>query len=198
MAPLDLDSLLGPWGANLVQVAVGFAFGFVLESAGFGDSRKLARQFYLKEMTVLKVMFGAIVTAMLLIFWGRALGWIDYQSIYVNPTLLASGMLGGFLLGVGFIIGGFCPGTAWASMATGKIDAMFFIAGVFLGIFLFGEVAPHIWGFFNDAGDLGRLTIPEWLHWSYGATVLAVVVMALGAFWAAEKAEKAFGGKEAA
>ena len=44
---------------------------------------------------------------MLLVFWGAALGLVDYERIWVNPTFLWSGILGGVILGFGFIIGGF-------------------------------------------------------------------------------------------
>jgi len=66
--PLPLSQLLGHWGAYVVFLLIGISFGFVLEMSGFGNSKKLAAQFYFKDMIVLKVMFGAIVVAMVLIF----------------------------------------------------------------------------------------------------------------------------------
>ena len=106
MAPIDPGSA-GPWAAALVSLTIGVGFGFMLERAGFGDSRRMAAQFYFTEMRVLKVMFTAILTAMMLVFWGWALGLVDYERIWVNPTFLWSGILGGLILGAGFIIGGF-------------------------------------------------------------------------------------------
>jgi len=58
-------------------------------------------------MTVLKVMFTAIVTAMLLIFLASALLLLDFDRLYVNPTYLWPAIVGGLLLGMGFIIGGY-------------------------------------------------------------------------------------------
>ena len=63
----------------LVALLLGIGFGFVLESSGFGDSRKLAAQFYFTEMRVLKVMFTAIVTCMLLLVWTWSVGWLDFD-----------------------------------------------------------------------------------------------------------------------
>ena len=103
---------------------IGFGFGFVLESSGFGNSKKLAAQFYFRDMTVLKVMFGAIVTAMVLIFSHGRLGLLDFNLVWVNPTYLWSGIVGGLIMGVGFIVGGFCPGTSLVAMATLKIDGV--------------------------------------------------------------------------
>lgn len=64
--------------------------------------------------------------------------------------------------------------------------------GLLVGIFLFGETVPSYWGFFNNAGFMGRYTIPEWLQLDAGVVVFIVVVMALGMFWGAEKVEKIF------
>ena len=138
MAPLQFD------GTTLfvVHLLIGFGFGFMLERAGFGDSRKLAAQFYLNDMTVLKVMFSSIVTAMFVIHWAWKLGWVDLSLMWINPTYLWSAIAGGLILGVGFIIGGYCPGTSMVAVSTLKLDAIFFVLGILLGIFAFGEFVP--------------------------------------------------------
>src|SRR4030067_2377936 len=105
-----------PW-TYLVFGVIGFGFGFVLELSGFGNSKKLAAQFYFKDLTVLKVMFGAIVTAMVLIFLSSAVGILDFNLVYVPETYLWPGLLGGVIMGFGFIIGGFCPGSSVVSEA---------------------------------------------------------------------------------
>ena len=107
MAPFDISAALGGSGAVALYIAIGFGFGFALERAGFGNSRKLAAQFYLHDMTVLKVMFTAIVVAMLLLFYASALVYLDMDRVFVNPTYLWSGILGGVVLGMGFVIGGY-------------------------------------------------------------------------------------------
>ena len=166
----------------VVYVAIGFAFGFILESAGFGDARKLAAQFYFRELTVLKVMFTAIVVAMVLVFLTTALGLLDYDDVWVNPTYLWPGIVGGLIMGVGFIIGGYCPGTSLVSMATLKIDGLFFVLGVIAGVLAFGDTVAY----FNDfwhSGFMGRFTIPEMLGLETGVVVFVIVLMALGMFW---------------
>ena len=109
----------------MVYAVIGIAFGMTLESAGFGNSKLLAAQFYFKDMRVFKVMFTAIIVAMTLIFLSSALGLLDYNLIWVPPTYLWPGIVGGLIMGVGFIIGGFCPGTSLVGMATGKLDAVY-------------------------------------------------------------------------
>ncbi len=172
----------------IVSLALGFLFGFFLERAGFSSARKLTAQFYFKDFAVLKVMFTAIVVAMLGIAYFAVLGWLDMSQVFVPPTFIWPQIAGGALLGSGFIIGGYCPGTSVAAAAIGKLDALFFIAGIFIGIFLFGAGLPHFRQF-NLSGALGALTFSSWLNINTGIIALAVALIALGAFWAAEKSE---------
>ncbi|HSQ40291.1 MAG TPA: YeeE/YedE thiosulfate transporter family protein, partial [Anaerolineales bacterium] len=144
-------SATNPWTYVLFGV-IGFAFGFTLEMSGFGDSRKLAAQFYFTELTVLKVMFTAIVTAMVLLFGAVGLGLLNFSQVWVNPTYLWSGLIGGLIMGVGFIVGGFCPTTSLASASTGKIDGMFFMLGGFFGAAIFAETEPLFTNWYNNAG----------------------------------------------
>jgi rhodanese-related sulfurtransferase len=186
--PLPLATLFGHWGSYVVYAVIGIAFGMTLESAGFGNSKLLAAQFYFKDMRVFKVMFTAIIVAMTLIFLSSALGILDYNLVWVPPTYLWPGIVGGLIMGVGFIIGGFCPGTSLVGMATGKIDALVFVFGVLFGIYLFGESVASFAVFF-DSSNMGRFTLPELFNASYGVVVLSIVVVALALFAVAEKVE---------
>jgi hypothetical protein len=178
MAPYDMTAIFGTAGAFVIYLAIGFAFGFILESSGFGDSRRLAAQFYFRELRVLKVMFTAIVVAMLLVFWSTALGLLDYNGLWVNPTYLWPGIVGGLIMGIGFILGGYCPGTSLVSAATLKLDGMFFLLGLVGGVALFGETVGYINAFWHS-GDMGPFTLPELLHLETGLVVLLIVAMAL-------------------
>ncbi len=112
---------------------LGTGFGFFLERAGFGSARKLAAQFYLYDMSVFKVMFTAIVTAMLGVTYLGWLGWLDLSLVYLVPTHLVPQIVGGLVLGVGFVVGGYCPGTSVASLATGRIDGFVYAFGIGAG-----------------------------------------------------------------
>jgi rhodanese-related sulfurtransferase len=147
-------------------------------------------------MTVLKVMFTAIAVSMVLLFGASALGILDFGQIWVNPTYLASGIIGGLIMGVGFIVGGFCPTTSLASASTGKIDGMFFMIGGFVGAFLFGETEKYFDTWYNYAGYYGRVTLDQVFNLPIGVVVLLVVLMALFMFWGAEQLERIFGGRD--
>jgi hypothetical protein len=176
---------------------IGIGFGFFLERAGFGSGRKLAAQFYFTDMTVLKVMFTAIVTAMLGIFYLSVIGFMDLSLVFINPTYIVPQVVGGLILGAGFVIGGYCPGTSCVAASTGKIDGMVYLLGILAGIFTFGETFPWVEGFYNST-PMGESTFPKLLGIPYGVLVFAVVAMALAAFAAAEWGEKKMAARKGA
>lgn len=181
----------------VVAVAIGFGFGFVLERAGFGRASKLTAQFYLTDMTVFKVMFGAIVTAMTGLVLASGLGLVDLASVsegIASPTFLWPMLVGGFLLGVGFIVSGYCPGTSAVATASGNLDGLVTFVGVILGSVAYGEVQPLVQGF-HMSGDLGPLFLYQLLGIPAPVLALAVAAMAIGAFLGAEKVERAFSAK---
>jgi rhodanese-related sulfurtransferase len=140
-------------------------------------------------------MFTAIVVGMVLIYGASALGLLDLNLIWINPTYLWPGIVGGVIMGVGFIIGGFCPGTSIVAAATAKLDGIAFVLGAFFGIFLFGETVDLFDVFWNSS-FMGRFTLDEWLGVPTGWVVLGVIFMALFMFWGAEQLERIFGGRE--
>ena len=106
-APLYKFDFFGFGTGLVIAFIIGILFGFTLERAGFGSSRKLALQFYFRDMTVLKVMFTAIVVAMVGILFLNLADILDISRIYLNPTYLIPQVLGGVIMGAGFVIGGY-------------------------------------------------------------------------------------------
>lgn len=196
MAPFFKYGLFGESLSLVVAFLVGIGFGFFLERAGFGSSRKLAAQFYFTDMTVFKVMFTAIVTAMLGVYYLSVFGVMDLSLVYLTPTFLAPQIVGGLILGAGFVVGGYCPGTACVGAATGRVDAMVLFVGIFVGIFGFSELYPLVSGFYSST-DMGQLTLPQVTGLPYGLLVFAVVLMALGGFAGAEWVEKRMAARKA-
>lgn len=190
-APFFKFGLFGDEVSLIVAFIIGIGFGFFLERAGFGSARKLCAQFYLKDLSVFKVMFTAIITAMVGIFWLSWIGFVDLSLVYVSPTFILPQTLGGLILGAGFVIGGYCPGTSCVAASTGKIDALIYIAGIFAGTFLFGELFPLLSGFYGST-PMGQVTIPQYFNLSYGLVVFLVVLMAIGGFVGAGWVEKRF------
>ena len=165
----------------IVALVIGIAFGFILEQAGFSSSKKLAGVFYGYDFTVLRVFFTAGVTAMSGVIILGYLGWLDIDFVYINPTFLQAAILGGVIMGFGFIIGGYCPGTSIAGMAIGKIDAMFFVGGGLIGVFAYAELYPWFEGITN-ASALGNIRIFNSIGISQGLFALIMIAVAVGAF----------------
>ncbi|MBI1809148.1 MAG: YeeE/YedE family protein [Gemmatimonadetes bacterium] len=189
MTPLYEFGAFGDTGALVAAVCIGIAFGWCLERAGMGSARKLAAQFYLTDLTVFKVMFSAVVTAMLGAFWLGRLGVLDLSRVYVPETFLAPQLVGGLVFGAGFVIGGLCPGTSCVAAATGRIDGIVLMLGMFLGVLGTGLAFAPLRHFY-DSTPRGTFTLPALLHLPYGGVVLAVVVMALAGFRGAEWIER--------
>ncbi len=182
----------------VVGVLIGFGFGFVLERAGFGRAQKLMGQFYGKDMTVLKVMFGAVVTAALGSVVLSGLGLMDLRAVAdyaTSETFLWPMIAAGFALGVGFVISGYCPGTSVVAMASGKADGLMTVLGVVLGqvVWTSIETLPAI-ARLQNSSNLGHLYLYELLHLpprvGPAVVAVAVVAMAIGAFLGAEKIER--------
>lgn len=188
-APLTETGALGPAGALAAALLVGIAFGWCLERAGLGSARKLVAQFYLTDLAVFKVMFSAIVTAMLGAFWLSRLGLLDLSLVHVPGTWLAPQLVGGLLFGVGMAAAGLCPGTACVSAATGRGDGVAVVAGFLAGVLAMGAALPSVAGFFGSTAR-GVDTLPARLGVPHGVVVLAVVAMALAGFAAAGRIER--------
>jgi len=192
MGPLVTNEIISPETNFLFAILIGVAFGFVLESSGFSSSKKLAGVFYGYDAVVLKVFFTAGITAMIGLLFASLFGWVDLDLIYVNPTYWHSNIVGGVIMGAGFIMGGFCPGTSFCGASIGKIDAFVFIGGLFIGVFLFAEMYPLIEEFYFKGFEEDFPTLNESFGLSKGMMALVFTLMALGLFWVAEKAEKMF------
>ncbi len=189
--PLYPNGLFGEQSGFVIAFIIGILFGFTLERAGFGSSRKLAAQFYFRDMTVLKVMFTAIIVAMTGLLYLNLTDVLDLSLVSLNPTYLWPQIAGGAIMGAGFVIGGYCPGTSLVASATGKIDGIVYVAGALFGMLVYGEAYP-LYQTFAESGAMGERTLSDWLHLSPGVVGFLVILMALGMFYGAELLEKKF------
>ena len=166
----------------LVALVIGVAFGAILEQAGFSTSKKLVGLFYGYDFTVLRVFFTAGLVAMFGIIMLDHWGYLDVNLIYINPTFVGAAIVGGLIMGLGFVIGGFCPGTSVCAAAIGKIDAMYFIFGSVIGILIFAEGYP-LWEDFYKAYNYGGVRIFDTFGISQSLFAFILTSIALIAFW---------------
>lgn len=179
------------WLNLLIALFIGIGFGFALEQAGFSSSRKLAGMFYGYDTTVIKVFFTASIIALVGSQLLSYFGLLNLNLVYVNEFYVTASIIGGIIMGAGFIMGGFCPGTGLSAMSIGKIDAFVFFTGGLVGAFLFAETYPLIQDLANK-NFMGPAKINEVLGISPGIFTLLLIIVAAGLFWVAEYAEKRF------
>ena len=191
MGPLSSYYEFPEWLNMLTAFLIGTGFGFALEQGGFSSSRKLAGMFYGYDATVLKVFFTAAVVALIGSQLMGYLGLLNLNQVYVNEFYVTAAIVGGIIMGAGFIMGGFCPGTGLCAMSIGKIDAIVFVAGGLAGAFIFAETYPYIQDMAN-AGYKGPVRIDESFGLSPGMFALLMICAAAVMFWIAEIAEKKF------
>jgi len=188
-APFAETGVAGPLAILLTAPLIGFAFGWFLERGGLGNARKLAGQFYLTDLTVFKVLFSALLTAMLGAYWLDRFGILDLRLVYLPETFVLPQAVGGVLFGAGFLVGGLCPGTSCVAAAAGKLDGLGVIGGMLLGVLAFNLSFDWIAGFYNSTA-LGALTLTDLLGVSRGAGVAAITLLALAGFYGAAWIER--------
>ncbi len=194
MAPFQFSYELPEAFLLLFALLTGIAFGMFLEKAGFGNARKLVQQFYNTDMAMFKVLFSAIVTAMLGIYWLSYLGVLDITQIYINATFIWPQVLGGIIFGFGFVLSGLCPGTSCVAVFTGKLDGLAVFAGMFTGLFLYAEMEPMLKGAISFS-SIGDISLYELFHMEYGVLTFLIAAIAIIAFWVAGRVEDRFSTK---
>lgn len=193
MFPLSSTLELSQVASLALAALLGVGFGFFLEKAGFGSARKLVAVFYLYDMAVVKVMFTAIVTALAGLFLFAAAGALDLAELYIEPTNYPAAIIGGLVFGAGFVIGGYCPGTSVAACATGRLDGMAFLSGIFIAAYAYAELFSSFdaWLARSASPDL---TLPALTGLPMGWFVLAFIGILALAAWGMKAAERRFSG----
>ena len=187
MGPLYPQELLNPEYNLLIGTIIGIGFGFLLEASGFTNTRKLAGVFYGYDATVIKVFFTAALTGLIGLFFLHYMGWIDITLTFFPKTFWIPTLIGGAIMGLGFIIGGFCPGTSLSAAVTGKVDAMVFIGGVLLGIFGFIFTYDTAWEALRKSGKMGRVNIADWIGMKEGIFIFLFTLIAIATFYVFQK-----------
>jgi uncharacterized membrane protein YedE/YeeE len=181
MGPLIPNGIIPIEWDSIIAILIGIAFGFILESSGFSSSRKLAGVFYGYDFAVLKVFFTAALVSLIGMYYMDYLGYIDISQMYVHPTYLWGAIIGGIIMGVGFVAGGFCPGTSLCAVAIGKIDAIVYAVGIMIGVFIFSELF-FLFQPLYEGSFLGNITLEDSLGVNPYWFVLIFTIIAIISF----------------
>lgn len=167
----------------LAALFIGMGFGWVLERAGFSTSRKIAGVLYGYDFTVIKVFFTAAITAALGLMLLNFVGLLDFGKVWMPTTFIWPTLVGGVIMGLGFAVGGFCPGTSICAAAIGKIDAMIFVGGIVIGVIFYSFTYESLWETLKNSGSIGKVKMGELLGVSEGVTLLGFILFGIVTFW---------------
>ncbi len=171
----------------------GVLFGYVLESAGFGSACKLTAQFRLTDWTVFKVMFTAIVVAAWGLYLLSSAGVLAFEDVFVPAAYLGAAAIGGVLIGAGFALGGYCPGTALSALGSGRLDGLAFMAGMVVGVALFAA-GFGVFESWTTLGEISARRLPELTGIPELVWLLLFTAMAAAVFWLGGQLERRAGG----
>ncbi|HHB83001.1 MAG TPA: hypothetical protein ENK61_05970 [Devosia sp.] len=157
-----------------LAVTIGLAFGVALNRIGATNPQNLINMMRLKDLHLLKTIVFSIGLSSFLLFGGMTLGLIDPGHLSVKSAYVGV-LLGGAIFGTGFAIAGYCPGTSLSAAATGRKDALFFVAGGLLGALAY--MLSYGWistTFLMDKIGGGKVTVAMTENDKFGALFTSV------------------------
>ena len=169
----------------MAGVLFGLAFGFLLQKGGVGKFNVLIGQLLLQDFTVAKVMLTAIVVGIIGVLTLHHFGKVN---LHLKPTRIGANVIGGLLFGAGFALLGYCPGTAAAALGQGSWDALFGMAGLVAGSWIFAELSGWSKRTVEKWGDLGKVLLPDLLRIPRGVFVVIFAVLLTVGLFALERA----------
>lgn len=144
--------------ARWLAIPMGFLFGVLLHRGGVANYNVIVNQFRLRDFTVLKVMFTAIIVGGIGVLLLHATGHAEY---HIKPANMLGVALGAALFGVGMVLYGYCPGTGVAAMATGSLHAIVGFAGMLVGGVLYALSFNWVEAHVQKIAALGKLRLPD-------------------------------------
>lgn len=147
-----------------LAVIFGLSFGFLLQKGGVTKYHILEGQLLLTDFTVMKVMLSAILVGMIGFYFLQQKGLAKPQ---IKPAKLYANIIGGLIFGAGFALAGYCPGTGAAALGQGNFNALYYMGGMLIGSYVYAETSESLSKTIETWSDLGKVTIPEYLHVSH-------------------------------
>jgi hypothetical protein len=161
----------------LYGLVTGILFGILLQRAHVLRYDKQVGAMRLIDMTIVKFMLTAVITAAVGIYLLKDMGMI---SLSVKGTSLGAQIGGGIIFGIGWGLLGYCPGTAAGALGEGRFDGLWGLLGMLCGGGLYALAYPFMKANIIPIGDFGKIRLPELFgihHW------IVIVILAVGAFF---------------
>ncbi|MBD3160844.1 MAG: YeeE/YedE family protein [Candidatus Latescibacteria bacterium] len=158
---------------DFAGLAVGIAFGACLFLGGLANPDKIVGALRLKDFHAIRVIAVFVLVGMLGT-WLLHLGDAAHYSL--KPAAMLSVLLGGAILGIGFGLVGYCPGTGLACAAAGRMDALVTVFGMFAGALAFILLHPLVAAPLDEIANQGKRALPELTGIPYAAWVIVFTV----------------------
>ncbi len=176
-----------PWvksrnGQLFLGLITGVIFGFLLQKGQVTKYGVIMGTFLFTDLTVVKVMFSAVVVGAIGIHYLKGKGRMEPQ---IKKAALGRNIIGGIIFGIGFALLGYCPGTGWGAVGQGNLDALFGGAlGMLVGAALFAESYGFLKRTVLGWGKVGATTLPQMMNKSPWTIIgwLTLFVLALFVF----------------
>ncbi len=169
---------------QFIGLVTGILFGIMLQKGEVLRFEKQVGFMLLKDMTIIKFMFSAVLVGMVGIYAFSAAGII---SLSLKATNIGAIIIGGLLFGIGWAVAGYCPGTSVGALAEGRIHAVWAIIGMLVGAGLYAEVYPALKSNILAWGNYGKITLPQVLGISPWPVIAAFIVIGVAMFYWFEK-----------
>ncbi|MEW5916393.1 MAG: YeeE/YedE thiosulfate transporter family protein [Gemmatimonadota bacterium] len=162
---------------------VGIAMGALIQRVGASSPSMILKNLRLQNLSIIKFMAITIAVGMLLVY---TINLFAPQQLHfdVKPAYVLGVALGGIIFGVGFAVGGYCPGTCVVGIGEGRKDAWFAIAGGITGALTFTLLYNVLFSALIKPLDLGKIRLQDVVHLSpiatavlVGGIMLAIVAM---------------------
>lgn len=153
----------------------GIAFGFVIQRVGATDPQKMVLAHLMKERHIPQFMLLTVIFSAVGLFALEASGG---GTTLVLPTSLVATGLGGVIFGVGWGLSGYCPGTCWAAVGEGRMDAIFTLFGGLAGAATFAQLHEVLIPALYMPTNYGQLTLTDWF--GHPAVALGVLILMFG------------------
>ncbi len=142
----------------LLGLILGILFGAALYLGGLAEPDKIIGTLRLKDFHAMRTIAVFVLVGMLGTYLLQLAG---YAHLSVKPATMITVSIGGALLGVGFGITGYCPGTGLACAAAGRLDALVTTLGMFAGAFVYILIYPSVIVPLEQTYNYGKATLPE-------------------------------------
>lgn len=144
---------------NFLGLIVGLGFGAALVLSSLANPDKIIGTLRLKDFHAMRVIAVFLLVGMVGVW---TLELVDLANLSIKPAAMLALAVGGALLGVGFGLTGYCPGTGLAAAATGRVDALVAVLGMFAGTAVYVATWSWIGGPIFEIANAGKLTLPAW------------------------------------